>query len=120
MIKLIIKLAIVAVILNGVARAGNTAWKYYQFKDATQQIAVFGSQTATSRLHGQVMDKARSLGLPVADEQVSVTRDGLRTTIAVAYEQPVEIFPQYVYTLPVKFAAEGVYAGNPLEGVKIP
>ena len=120
MIKLIIKLVIVAILLTGIARAGMAAWGYYQFKDAAQQIAVFGAETATAHLHGQVMEKARSLGLPIADEQVSVTRDGLRTTIAVAYEQPVELFPQYVYAVPVKFAVEGVYAGNPLEGVQRP
>jgi hypothetical protein len=120
MIKLIIKLAIVGVILNGVARAGMVAWGYYQFKDATQQIAVFGAETATSHLHGQVMQKAASLAIPVSEEQVNVRRDGMRTIIEVAYQQPVELFPQYTYTVPVKFDVEGISAGNPLEGVQLP
>lgn len=118
MIKLIVKLLIMLAVLNAAARGGMAAWNYYQFKDAAQQAAVFGGEMPTSTLHMQVMEKAAEIGIPIAPEQVNVHRTGQRTVIEASYVQPVEFFPRYEYPVPLRFAVEGLYAGNPLEGLK--
>lgn len=105
--KTIIKLLIVAAVLNAAARSAVAAWSFYQFKDASQQIALFGSDTPESAIHEQVMEIAVRLGVPVAPEQVTVRREGAVTRIEAAYEQPVELFPNYIRRVPVSFAVEG-------------
>jgi hypothetical protein len=41
-----------------------------------------------------------------------VTRDGLKTTAAAAYTQPVEVFPNYKYPVKFQFTVEGVNLGQ--------
>jgi hypothetical protein len=78
------------------------AWSYYQFKDATQQLVLFGASLPDEQLHANIMRKAAELEIPVSAEQVTVKRDGFRTRAHAAYVQPVEVFPNYRY--PVDFA----------------
>jgi hypothetical protein len=112
--KTIVKLLIVAAVLNAAARSAMAAWSFYQFKDASQQIAIFGGNTSESALHEQVMETAVRLGVPVEPEQVTVHREGTVTRIEAAYEQPVELFPSYTRLVPVSFAVEGrVMYGGP-------
>ncbi len=112
MIQLLIKLLIAAAIINAAARGALVAWNYYQFKDAAQQAAVFGAKTPTGTLHAQVMKKAEEFEIPIAPEQVVVTRDGARTAIQASYVQPVEVFPRYVRDVPLQFVVEGLDAGR--------
>ena len=110
--RTIITLVIVVAVLNAVGHAGTAYWKYYQFKDAAQQAAVFGGLTPTPTLHEQVMEKAGKLEIPVTAEDVVVTRNGQATVIEAAYVQPVELLPRYQYPMSFKFAVEGLlYAG---------
>ena len=105
--KTIIKLLIGAALLNATARSGMAAWSFYQFKDASEQIAIFGGNRPESALHEQVMETAVRLGVPIAPEQVTVRREGNVTRIDAAYEQPIELFPNYTRRVPVSFAVEG-------------
>ena len=105
--KTIIKLLIVAAVLNAAARSAMAAWSFYEFKDASQQIAIFAGDMPESALHEQVMETAVRLGVPVSPEQVTVRREGAVTRIEAAYEQPVELFPNYTRRVPVSFAVEG-------------
>jgi hypothetical protein len=106
-VKTIIKLLIVAAVLNASARAAMATWSFYQFKDASQQIAIFAGEVPEEALHQQVMETAARLEVPVSPEQVTVRREGPITRIEAAYEQPVELFPNYVRRFPVSFSVEG-------------
>jgi len=106
-VKTIIKLLIGAALLNATARSGMAAWSFYQFKDASEQIAIFGGNSPESALHEQVMETAVRLGVPIAPEQVTVRRERTVTRIEAAYEQPIELFPNYTRRVPVSFAVEG-------------
>jgi hypothetical protein len=105
--KAIIKLLIVAVVLNAAARSAMAAWSFYQFKDASQQIAIFAGEIPEATLHERVMETAARLGVPVAPEQVTVRREGPVTLIEAMYEQPIELFPNYTRRVPVSFSVEG-------------
>ena len=105
--KTIIKLLIVVAVMNAAARSGMAAWSFYQFKDASEQIAIFAGNKPESEIHAAVMETAMRLGVPVEPEQVTVRRDGFVTRIEAAYEQPVELFPNYIRRVPVSFSVEG-------------
>ena len=113
--KTIIKLLVAAAILNAVVRGGMAAARYYELKDATEQLLTFGSNETTTALHNQILTKAGELFLPVQPENVEVHRQGTRTVAQVAYSQPVEFFPNYRYPVDFSFTVDAfsVTAGPP-------
>jgi len=110
--KTIIKLLIVIAIINAVARVGLAAAKYYQLKDQSQQLVTFGGNTSPGDLQNHILERATALQLPLAFDDITVTRDGLKTTAQAAYTQPVEVFPNYKYPIPFSFTVEGMYLGQ--------
>ena len=108
--KAIIKLVIALALLNAAARGAMAAWTYYQFKDRTEQLVIFGSRTSTAQLHNQIVEMAAELDVPLAPENVNVERNGPRTRAEAAYVQPVEFFPNYTYPVNFSFSVEGFAA----------
>lgn len=105
--KTIIKLVITLAILNAAARGGMAAWTYYQFRDKTEQLVIFGARSTPAELHEQIVATAAELDVPVAPENVTVERQGARTRAQAEYVQPVEFFPSYTYPLNLSFRVEG-------------
>ena len=115
MIKTVVKIAIALAIINAAFRGGDAAWRYYQLKDATQQLIVFGAQEHTTELHNRIVQKAVELNVPLASENLAVHRQGTRTFVDAKYTQPVEYFPNQVYPVDLTFSVEAfsVSAGRP-------
>jgi hypothetical protein len=110
-VKTLIKLLIVAAIVNATARVGMAAARYYQLKDESQELVTFGGNIVLGELQNQILLKAEQLRLPLASEDVLVTREGLRTTASAAYTDSVEVFPNYKYPIRFQFRVEGVNMG---------
>ena len=110
--KTIIKLLIVIAIINAAARVGLAAAKYYQLKDQSQQLVTFGGNASPGELQNHILERASALQLPLVFEDITVTRDGLKTTAQATYTQPVEVFPNYKYPIPFSFTVEGMYLGQ--------
>jgi hypothetical protein len=99
--KTVLKLVIAVAVVNAVVRAADSAWDYYQFKDAVQRALLFGSRTTSQQLHRQIMQTAEDLQLSLRAEDLSVRwRSGRRIAIA-SYTQQIEFLPNYPY--PVEF-----------------
>jgi hypothetical protein len=110
-VKTLIKLLIAAAIVNATARVGLAAARYYQLKDQSQELVTFGGNIVLGELQNQILLKAEELRLPLASEDVLVTREGLRTTASAAYTDSVEVFPNYTYPIKFQFKVEGVNMG---------
>jgi len=110
-VKTLIKLLIAAAIVNGTARVGMAAARYYQLKDESQELVTFGGNIIPGELQNQILLKAEQLKLPLAFEDILVTREGLRTTACAAYTDSVEVFPNYKYPIKFQFKVEGVNMG---------
>ena len=113
--KTVVKLVIVLALLNAVARSGYAWWNYYQLKDGTQQLLTFGVDATADQLLGEIVQKATDLNIPLDAENVDVRRDGVRTSAAVSYTQPIEFFPRYVYPVEFSFTVDTISmrAGKP-------
>ena len=109
--KTIIKIAISLAIINAAFHAGEAAWRYYQLKDATQQLIIFGSQEHTTELQHRILEKAAELRVPLLPENLTIHRQGTRTYVDAAYTQPVEYFPNQIYPVDLKFSVEA-FAAN--------
>ena len=109
--KTVIKILIAAAIINATARVGMAAARYYQLKDESQELVTFGGNIVPGELQNQILLKAEELQLPLAAEDILVTREGLRTWASAAYTDSVEVFPNYKYPIRFQFKVEGVNMG---------
>jgi hypothetical protein len=95
--KTLLKLLVVAAVVNGAYRFGMAEYRFSQLKDSTHSVLVLGTKTPLEQLKGQILTKAAALRLPVADEKVSVARQNITTTAVVSYHQDIELFPGFVF-----------------------
>jgi hypothetical protein len=106
--KTVVKLVIMLALLNAVARSGYAWWNYYQLKDGTQQLLTFGLDVTPDQLASEILQRATDLNIPLDAENIEVRRDGVRTSAAVSYTQPIEFFPRYVYPVEFSFSVDSV------------
>jgi hypothetical protein len=106
--KTIIKLLIAAAIINGAARVGLAAAHYYQLKDAAQELVTFGASAPVGQIQNEILLRAQTFGVPLAPEDVQVSREGLRTTASASYTQQVEVFPNYRYPINFRFSVDAL------------
>ena len=100
--KTLFKLVVALLVLNAAARGAWSMWTYSQFKDAAQQVVLFGQKSTPEELENSILARATELKLAVRPDDVVVRRDSVRTVAEASYTQPVEFFPNYRY--PVKFS----------------
>ena len=104
--KTIIKLLIAAAVVNAVVRTGSAALDYYQFKDAAQQIVLFGADVTLDQVRDQILRKAKDFDVPLAPDALNVRRDGTLTVADATYTKQVEVFPRYIYPLTFSFSVD--------------
>jgi hypothetical protein len=102
--KTLIKLLIAAIIVNAVVRSALAATRYYRLKDSMEQVLVFGNDLRIAQLHDQIMKRAAELEVPLAPANMTVKRDGARTTVKASYTESIALFPNYLY--PVDFTMD--------------
>ena len=103
--KTLIKLLLAAMVLHASVRAGQSAWRYLQFKDAVEQEARFGARLADEDLHSRILEVAEEQGIPLGYDDVAVQRHGDRTSVSAAYSEPITLVPG-VYTREQLFEIE--------------
>lgn len=95
MIKLLIKLAIVALVANAAWHLMSAYASYYKFKDAVQQTTLFGNDKTVEQLKARVLALATDYDLPIGEDDVTVRREQLRTTVDGSYSKTIEFAPGY-------------------------
>jgi hypothetical protein len=106
LIRTIFTTVIVVVILNAIGHAGMAAWRHFQVRDQAQQLILFGGQTPTAELQQQIAQIAEEFAVPIAPEDIVVTRQGPRTIAEAYYTIPVELFPRFFYPVDMSFMVE--------------
>ncbi len=104
--KTLLKLLVVAAVINAAYRFGMAEYRFSTFKDSTRSVLVLGTVTPTETLEAQILKRAGDLELPISADDVEVTRDGLRTTANVSYHQEIEAFPGYRYPRDFRLSEE--------------
>ena len=74
MFRLVIKLAVAALLIHGAVRVGSSYWRHYQYEDGLQEIAQFGERRTDRQLCNQAMAKADELGVPITAKAVAIRR----------------------------------------------
>lgn len=111
--KTALKLVIAVALLNAVVRGADSAWNYYQLKDAAERALLFGAQRTSQQVHQQIMERALELQLPLKPEDLSIRWATGRRIAAAAYTQQVEFLPNYPYPVQFSFNVNTVVVGTP-------
>ena len=94
--KLIIKLAIAALLANAAFRVGTEYLTHIKFRDAVRDVATYRS-TTNEDLRMRIAGIAQQYSVPQADENLTIERAERHVTIHGAYEKKIEIVPTYQY-----------------------
>lgn len=96
MIKLLIKLAIVALIANAGYHIGSEYLTYIKFRDDIRDAAMFKAKSDVD-LMARILDLAVRYELPVSEENITIERKERQVTIDGWYDKPIEVVPNYTY-----------------------
>jgi hypothetical protein len=95
-IKLLLKLAIVALLANAAYRVGSEYLTYIKFRDAIRDAAMFKAKNDTE-LMARIMDLAGQYEIPLQEENVNIEREERRVNVEGWYDKPIEVVPNYEY-----------------------
>ena len=93
--RIIIKLAIAALIIHAAYQVGSAYWDHYQFTDAVQQVAQFGESEPIPEIKKRVMELAAQRHLPIPEDAISVTRLQRRIDVDGVYTRDILLAPGY-------------------------
>ena len=118
--KTVLKLVIAVALLNAVVRGADSAWNYYQLKDAAQRALVFGTQSSSKQVHEQIMERAEELQIPLNPADLTVSWRSGRRIAEAEYTQQIEFFPRYRYPVLFSFNVDAVSVGTPPDDESYP
>jgi hypothetical protein len=93
--KTIIKLLIVALVLNAAWHVGSAYWQHYQFEDAVKEAAQFTGRAKAEDLTARVYELADKWEIPLEADAVKVTKAQRRITVDAAYSREIDVAPRY-------------------------
>jgi len=104
--RIIIKLAIAALVIHAAYQVGSAYWDHYQFTDAVQQVAQFGESEPIPEIKKRVMELAAQRHLPISEDAITVTRLQRRIDVDGVYTREILLAPGY--TKPWTFTVDVV------------
>jgi hypothetical protein len=113
MIRTIVKLAVVALLANGMWHAFGVYAPHYRFKDATQYAAQFRGETSDAVLRDRIVGLAQQFEVPVDEDAIAVSHQGQRTTVQVSYVRPLELVPGLKRPWPMSFTIDVLTLNTP-------
>jgi hypothetical protein len=112
MLKLLVKLALAALIANAVWRVGSAYMRFYRFTDAVTQTAQFGLERSAADLPQRIVELASEYDVPLSVGDFTVQRDSRKhTLIEGSYVQPVDLAPGYQYQWPFRIHVDVLNVG---------
>jgi hypothetical protein len=98
--KLLLKLAIVALLANATWHLWAIYSAHFKFKDAVQAAAQYGSNKSEDELRSRILELAAQYDLPITEASFTVRREAHHTIVDGSYERKVELAPGFVYPWP--------------------
>lgn len=113
MIKTLIKLALAALVVHACWRSTNVFLRYYRFKDAVHETALFASARSDSQVQARVLEIAQQLDIPVEPQNVVIRREENRTVIQAVYTDQIELLPTKFFPWEFKLDVDAFNANLP-------
>jgi hypothetical protein len=95
--KVLLKLAIVALLANTTWHLWGVYSAHFKFKDAAQSASQFNSEKSEQELRARILELAAQYDVPVTDANFTLRRTENHTIIDGSYTRPVELLPGFSY-----------------------
>jgi hypothetical protein len=97
--KVLIKLAIVALLANATWHVWGVWAAHFKFKDAVQSASQFNGSKSESELQSRIVELAAQYDVPVTEHNFTLRREQNHTIIDGSYVRPVEFLPGFRFPL---------------------
>jgi len=102
-IKLVIKLALAALVANATWRVGREYVTYYRFKDSVQQVTQFRGGKSDEQIRQRIVELASEFDIPVTEDHVRLRMADYHTIVDGAYIRVIDLAPGFKYPWPFTF-----------------
>jgi hypothetical protein len=113
MIRLLLKLIVVALLANATWHAFNVYAPHYRFKDGAQYAAQFRGASSDEVLRDKILSLASEFDVPVTEDGVAVSHVGQHTFVEVSYVTPIELVPGFKRPWPLSFKIDVLTMNTP-------
>lgn len=96
MLKLLLKLGVVALAANATYHVGSEYLTYIKFQDSIRDAAIFKARN-DEELTAKIVSLAQQYEVPLDEDNLSIVRVGQKVDVTGWYDKPIEIFPSYEY-----------------------
>jgi len=115
-VKLFLKLAVVALLANAAYRVGLEYLTYVKFRDAVRDAATYKTKD-DQELRSRIMDLAGDYDIPLAQDAVRIHREDRQVMVDGSYTKPIEVVPTFQYNWPFTWSIEAM---TPLNAPLVP
>jgi hypothetical protein len=99
MIKLLVKLAVAALVANAVYRIGSEYLTYFRFRDGVRDAAIYKARTDED-LRRRIIVLASDYDVPIDEDGVAIERRNRLVTVKTEYRKAIEVLPNYAIQWP--------------------
>jgi hypothetical protein len=103
--KLLLKLAIAALLANAVFRVGSEYLNYVKFREDVREAVIFKSKT-DDELQRHIMEAAVRYDVPLDDDTVVIQRQEGQIRVNGHYMKDIEVVPTFKYAQTFTFAVD--------------
>jgi hypothetical protein len=105
MFKLIVKLAITALVANAAYHVGAEYLNYVRFRDAIREAAMFKARN-DDELRVRIMDLSSQFDIPLTEDAIAIHREDRRVSVEGHYAKGIELAPTVTYDWPFSWSME--------------
>ena len=116
MLKLFLKLAVVALLANAAYRVGLEYLTFVKFRDAVRDAATYKTNDDDD-LRKRIMDLAGDYDIPLSQSAVNIHREDRQVLVDGSYSKPIEVVPTFRYDWPFTWSIEAM---TPLNAPLVP
>jgi hypothetical protein len=103
--KLLVKVAIAALVANAMFRVGTEYITYIKFRDSIRDAAMFKARN-DDELQVEILQLASDYDVPVHAENLAIHREARRVLVDGSYKKEIEIAPRMVYAWPFSWSLD--------------
>jgi hypothetical protein len=92
--KALLSFVLAALIVNACVRAGDSAWRFYQLRDAVEHETRYGDVKTTSLLRKRILELAFEHDIELSADDILVERRGQETYVSVTYTESIPLVPR--------------------------
>jgi hypothetical protein len=95
--RTLIKLALVALLINASWQLFSVYWSHFKFVDAVQATTQFRGDKTEEQIRTRILELAGEFDLPISDENLTIQGNRTHTVVDSAYTRSVKLLPGYAY-----------------------